>query len=371
MCADLLALLDFDDVDPQAPLGGGDGKKDILCSKQGIKYVAAAYFPTTVKSYADVESKFLGDLKGVESNNRDGFLFFTNQHLTIGQRKKLADAAKSSVRDCQIIHLERLRTLLDQPAGYGIRVQYLRIALSPEEQFAYFANARERNDRVLTLHSRMLGAIQSKLDHLVNSQEFVAQTMGLLASDKEIEIPPPPTRPDLFLGGFYTSPEDCDPFSTALSISTVLALHRGICFDMPQDSVGRLRKERVYIAAAGKPISQAIATPPSPEEVPKLLEELLEEWKRDFGKLKSEQPAKKVEAIASFHANFLRIHPFLDGNGRVARFLLMQLCLDLFGVADMGVFDKGAEYFAALKNADNNDLTFLEELIKPVAGVED
>jgi hypothetical protein len=72
MCADLLALQAFDDIDPQAPLGGGDGKKDILCSKNGIRYVAAAYFPTTEKTYSEIERKFLDDLEGVKANKRAG-----------------------------------------------------------------------------------------------------------------------------------------------------------------------------------------------------------------------------------------------------------------------------------------------------------
>lgn len=36
---------------------------------------------------------------------------------------------------------------------------------------------------------------------------------------------------------------------------------------------------------------------------------------------------KKIEELALFHGTFETIHPFLDGNGRIGRFLLLQQCL--------------------------------------------
>jgi len=41
LCADLLRLDSFSSVDPQCPLGGPDGIKDVLCEKNGWKYVGA------------------------------------------------------------------------------------------------------------------------------------------------------------------------------------------------------------------------------------------------------------------------------------------------------------------------------------------
>ena len=73
----------------------------------------------------------------------------------------------------------------------------------------------------------------------------------------------------------------------------------------------------------------------------------------------------KLEALAKFHAKFLLIHP-LYGSGRVARSILMQQCLDLFGKADMALMNKGAAYYAALQAADRDDFGPLIALITPV-----
>jgi len=74
----------------------------------------------------------------------------------------------------------------------------------------------------------------------------------------------------------------------------------------------------------------------------------------------------KLEALAKFHAKFLLIHPFMDGNGRVAKSILMQQCLDLFGKADMALMNKGAAYYAALQAADRDDFGPLIALITPI-----
>lgn len=42
--------------------------------------------------------------------------------------------------------------------------------------------------------------------------------------------------------------------------------------------------------------------------------------------LLKEKPST-LEEIAKFHATFEKIHPFLDGNGRIGRFILLKQCL--------------------------------------------
>jgi hypothetical protein len=62
----LLHIEGYSSIDPQCPLGGPDGGKDLLCVKNDWKYVAAAYFPTTDKTFKYVKEKFRGDLEGVK-----------------------------------------------------------------------------------------------------------------------------------------------------------------------------------------------------------------------------------------------------------------------------------------------------------------
>lgn len=81
-----LQISGYTDVDPQATLGGPDGKKDILARRGGQQFVAAVYFPPTPPSFGRIRAKFLSDRKGVRVNDADGFIFFVNQYLTLGQR---------------------------------------------------------------------------------------------------------------------------------------------------------------------------------------------------------------------------------------------------------------------------------------------
>ncbi|WP_027343596.1 hypothetical protein [Hamadaea tsunoensis] len=73
-------------------------------------------------------------------------MFVVNQQLTTGQRRTLL----GENRDIDhLYHLERIRSLLDSPLGYGLRLEYLRRPMTAEEQVA-FVNARKR-DAVLRM----------------------------------------------------------------------------------------------------------------------------------------------------------------------------------------------------------------------------
>lgn len=69
------------------------------------------------------------------------------------------------------------------------------------------------------------------------------------------------------------------------------------------------------------------------------------------------------EAVASLHARFEQIHPFLDGNGRTGR-LVLNLLLVRLGFPPAIIY-KGdrARYLAALRRADASDPGPLGELI--------
>jgi hypothetical protein len=62
-------------VDPSHPLGGKDGGKDLICLRDGLKLIGAAYFPRGQQSFTDIKKKFRGDLQGVSKNDASGIIF--------------------------------------------------------------------------------------------------------------------------------------------------------------------------------------------------------------------------------------------------------------------------------------------------------
>jgi hypothetical protein len=152
LAAHILRSQGYKEVDPSHPLGGKDGLKDTICSKEGLKFIGASYFPRGQKSLAALTKKFDGDLKGVATNNAQGFAFLTNQELTLAQRKGLIKIARGVRLD--LFHLERIAQILDSPPCYGIRLEFLDIEMSKEEQLAFLATVgafSERIENVCTL----------------------------------------------------------------------------------------------------------------------------------------------------------------------------------------------------------------------------
>lgn len=87
----------------------------------------------------------------------------------------------------------------------------------------------------------------------------------------------------------------------------------------------------------------------TPEETPAKMQDLIE-WYR----AKKDSPeVNPVILAAEFHYRFILIHPFDDGNGRIAR-ILMNFILMQFGYPSVIIKsdDKG-NYFSALQQADN------------------
>lgn len=132
----LLSSDGYDSLDPSHPLGGPDGLKDALCQKNGDKWIGAVYFPRGQKSFTKTKKKFIDDFAGVEENNADGIAFVTNQELSLSEREELSSYADKA----DIFHLERNAHLLDRPENYGVRLQYLNVGMSKEEQLAYMSS---------------------------------------------------------------------------------------------------------------------------------------------------------------------------------------------------------------------------------------
>ena len=144
LAAIILSKEGFKGVDPSHPLGGKDGLKDMVLSFNGKRWIGAVYFPRGQQS--DIKSKFIHDLSGIDANNANGLAFVTNQEIRLSERKILTEIAPKI--DVQIYHLERIASLLNTPSCYGIRMEFLDIEMSKEEQLSFFADNEQRLSRI-------------------------------------------------------------------------------------------------------------------------------------------------------------------------------------------------------------------------------
>ena len=73
-----------------------------------------------------------------------------------------------------------------------------------------------------------------------------------------------------------------------------------------------------------------------------------------------------VEFAALFHKEFVFIHPFIDGNGRVAR-LLMNLILlqENYNIGIIPLITR-QEYIDTLEKAHNNDADFIHFIARMI-----
>lgn len=372
LAATILHIDGFSSVDPQCPLGGPDGLKDVLCEKNGWKYVAAAYFPTTDKTFKAVQDKFTHDLDGVVKNSASGIVFLTNQSLTPAERGVLSALATGLGHTAILYHLERLRALLDSPSGYGARLEFLDIDMSREEQLSFFSQWNRSFSDQLQAHGLMIiRELSNKIDALAGTTEkfgvqvlemgnVVRQTRSLVASVSS------PSNKQVF------AIQSNDFATNELTVTELCMVHRALLFDAPTGvQVGILRSIKTWIGVAGATPATATFVPPDPELVPKLLETLLFDWRHSFEDLTKASDSEKLAAITKFHHRFLSIHPFVDGNGRIARFLLTQHARELFDQKRRVYIDDRHPYFQALSAADQGNYSALEaQISQAIFGVE-
>lgn len=328
MSAKIIGIEGYTEIDPQSPVGGPDGTKDIICYRDGKKYVVGCYFPNGQKEFKDIQVKFTGDIEGVTKNNAQGFVFITNQKITPGERITLC---QNQSFDTTIIHGESVCSILDSPKGYGVRLEYLGIELNKEEQISFLSSHLDLKKNFEEIKSALaeLNKVTNKLAGEVYSRDSRKLKLSLLP-----------------IAGIK--------FCSRLSIEDLLVLHKTILQETQgngfQNFLG-FRKVDVWIGNPGQDKEKADFIPAPPEDVPLLTFKLLEWWRKEFMKVFYSSNDKKITAIANFHEKFLSIHPFLDGNGRVARTLASIQFKDLL---DKDVtFEKveRTEYYKALQNA--------------------
>ncbi len=124
----------------------------------------------------------------------------------------------------------------------------------------------------------------------------------------------------------------------SLDENLILKIHKFVLKNIDDENAGVYRKIQVYISGDEK-----IPTPPN--KIPEEMNELLE-WLK-----KNENKADPVILAAEFHYRFVKIHPFIDGNGRTVRILtnviLMQQEFPLVIIPMV----RRADYISSLNSA--------------------
>jgi Fic family protein len=107
-----------------------------------------------------------------------------------------------------------------------------------------------------------------------------------------------------------------------LSQNYILQLHKIMYSHMNNPMAGRTKNNQNYITAKYPDGHiETIFTPLSPYETPEALNRICEEYNRVIGNMEVEP----LIAIPIFIHDFLCIHPFNDGNGRMSRLLTTLL----------------------------------------------
>ena len=143
--------------------------------------------------------------------------------------------------------------------------------------------------------------------------------------------------------------------SVDISAPLILEIHR-IAFEKLYDWAGKWRQIDVTV---GK------IQPPPPSIVPIQMYQFLDNL--NFKIKNSKNKSEQLDCITYAHYEFIKIHPFNNGNGRTGRLLMNVVCL-IFGYKPLKLYHREGDsryaYIKALQAADSDDFTQLESLIE-------
>ena len=124
-------------------------------------------------------------------------------------------------------------------------------------------------------------------------------------------------------------------------------LHALFYHRIKEEDAGIYRKVQAIITGSQYPL-------PTPEALPGMMRKFI----KDLPRLKKDN--HPVEYAAKLYKEFVFIHPFVDGNGRVARLLMNAALMQAGYIIAIIPPLKRAEYISALEKAHKNDADFIE-----------
>lgn len=226
----------------------------------------------------------------------------------------------------------------------------------------------------VSLNPRILGQLRKSI--IITSTGASTRIEGSKMSDKQVERflrglnqIPPHNRDEQEVAGYAdVLGRIFDNYSSlTISESRILQLHEMLLKFSSKDEMHRggykHKENTVAIVEDGK-IKQILFEPTAPWLVKKEMDDVIE-WVRESQKAKAVHP---LVIIANFIFEFLAIHPFEDGNGRLSRLLsnLMMLQSGYMYIPYVSleeiIEERQAEYYLALRNTQKNHKTSKENI---------
>ncbi len=139
-----------------------------------------------------------------------------------------------------------------------------------------------------------------------------------------------------------------------LKLDDILKLHEMILNNIDNDNKGQLRKEQVRISGSSTIL-------PNPTKVYDLIQKLI----KNINNAPIHSTQDFILLAINTHFEFVKIHPFVDGNGRTGR-LMMNMILKQFDLPPISINPKyRADYLRSLENSDSeNNQEFVKFIIE-------
>ncbi len=156
------------------------------------------------------------------------------------------------------------------------------------------------------------------------------------------QAPQKPLKDILETKAHYELLKHIRTYNGELGFNVVLEWHHMLFKDTQEDIAGKIRNRQVKISGSD-------LIPPSPVELQPLLDDFFQ-WCK-----KRKNTHHPVELAMLVHYKIVRIHPFMDGNGRIGR-LLMNFILQGYGYPMYNIPDQERHgYYKALHKADKKE----------------
>jgi len=138
-----------------------------------------------------------------------------------------------------------------------------------------------------------------------------------------------------------------------ITVDNILFLHFLFYNSIDSKNAGKYRKSKVFISGSKYSLT-------APEKIEKEMEQFIQNINE------YRQTLHPVVASAKLHKEFVFIHPFVDGNGRVARLLMnLYLLQENYNIAIISPIQR-VEYIQSLEDARKDDLEFIKLIAQSV-----